>query len=88
MHLIVAPQLSNGWQQNHSTKTRQAGWAKEQSMQSLMSMIEINNFVIYCASEKHTSLFWRRIGADERKIYNVGNRKAAIRADLDEELDL
>jgi len=28
-----------GWQHNYSTKTRQAGWANEQSMYSLMSMI-------------------------------------------------
>jgi len=26
----VAPQLSRGWQHNHSSKTRQAGWANEQ----------------------------------------------------------
>ena len=38
MHLIVAPQLSSGWQHNYSTKTWQAGWANEQSMYSLMSM--------------------------------------------------
>ncbi len=36
--LIVAPQLSSGWQHNYSTKTRQAGHADEQSMYSLMSM--------------------------------------------------
>jgi len=38
LHLIVAPQLSSGWQHNYSTKTRQAGHANEQSMYSLMSM--------------------------------------------------
>ena len=32
------PQLSSGQQHNYSTKTRQAGWANEQSMNSLMSM--------------------------------------------------
>jgi hypothetical protein len=35
--MIVAPQLSGGWQHNHSTKARQGG-AKEQSIYS-MSMI-------------------------------------------------
>jgi hypothetical protein len=38
LHLIVVPQLSSGWQHNYSAKTRQAGWANEQSMYSLMSM--------------------------------------------------
>jgi hypothetical protein len=38
LHLIVVPQLSSGWHHNYSTKTRQAGWAYEQSMHSLMSM--------------------------------------------------
>jgi hypothetical protein len=31
-YLIVAPQLSSGWQHNYSTKTRLAGRANEQSM--------------------------------------------------------
>jgi hypothetical protein len=30
----------SGWQHNYSTKARPAGWANEQSMYSLMSMIE------------------------------------------------
>ncbi len=34
----MAPQLSSGRQHNYSTKTRQAGWANEQSMYSLMFM--------------------------------------------------
>jgi hypothetical protein len=38
LHLIVAPQLINGWQHNYSTKTRQVGCANEQSMYYLMSM--------------------------------------------------
>jgi hypothetical protein len=38
LHLILAPQLSSGWRHNYSTKTRQAGWANEQSMYSIMSM--------------------------------------------------
>jgi hypothetical protein len=38
-HLIVARQLSSGWRHNYSTKTRQSGWANEQSMYSLMSMM-------------------------------------------------
>jgi hypothetical protein len=38
LHLIVAPQL--GWRHNYSTKTRQAGRANEQSMYSLMSMVQ------------------------------------------------
>ncbi len=29
LHLIVAPQLSDGWWHNYSTKTRQAGQANE-----------------------------------------------------------
>jgi hypothetical protein len=41
--MIVAPQLSSGWQHNYSTKTRQVGWANEQSMYSLMSMV--SNYV-------------------------------------------
>jgi hypothetical protein len=32
LHLIVVTQLNSGWQHNYSTKTRQAGWANEQSM--------------------------------------------------------
>ncbi len=36
--LIVAPQLSSGWQHKYSTKTRPAGRTNEQSMYSLMSM--------------------------------------------------
>jgi hypothetical protein len=36
LHLIVAPQLSSGWQHNYSTKTRQVGRANEQSMYSLV----------------------------------------------------
>jgi hypothetical protein len=38
LHLIVVPQLSSGWWHNYSTKTRQVGWANEQSMYSLMPM--------------------------------------------------
>jgi len=41
----VAPQLSSGWQHNNSAKTRQAGWANEQSVYSLMSMIQSDNFI-------------------------------------------
>jgi len=32
LHLIVAPQLSGGWQHNHSTQTRLTGCTNEQSM--------------------------------------------------------
>ncbi len=39
LHLIMAPQLSSGWQHNYSTKTRQVGQANEQPMYSLMSML-------------------------------------------------
>jgi len=35
LHLIVAPQLSGGWQHKYSTKARQAGHANEQFMYSL-----------------------------------------------------
>jgi hypothetical protein len=38
LHLIVAPQLSVGWQHNYSTKARQADHVYEQSVYSLMSM--------------------------------------------------
>jgi hypothetical protein len=41
LHLIVAQQLSGGWQHNYSTKTRQAGHANEQSMYSWLSMVII-----------------------------------------------
>jgi len=44
LHLIVAPQLSSGWQHNYSTKTRLAGRANEQSMYSLMSMAQVAGF--------------------------------------------
>jgi hypothetical protein len=40
LHLIVAPKLSSGWRHIYSTKTRQLGWANEQSTYSLMSMIQ------------------------------------------------
>jgi hypothetical protein len=36
--MIVVPHLSSDWRHNYSTKTRQVGWANEQSMYSLMSM--------------------------------------------------
>jgi hypothetical protein len=42
LHLIVVPQLSSGWQHNNSTKTRQVGWANEQSMYSLMSIVSFS----------------------------------------------
>jgi hypothetical protein len=38
LHLIAAPQLSIGWQHNHSTKTRLSGLANEH-MYSFMSMV-------------------------------------------------
>jgi hypothetical protein len=37
--MIVAPQLSSGWQHNYSTKTRQVCRANEQSMYSLMTIV-------------------------------------------------
>ena len=39
LHQIVAPQLSDGWKHNYSTKTRQVGHAYEQSFYSLMSKL-------------------------------------------------
>jgi hypothetical protein len=42
LHLIVVLQLSSGWRLKYSTKTREAGWANEQSMHSFMSMAVIN----------------------------------------------
>jgi hypothetical protein len=46
LHLIVAPELSGGWQHNHSIKIRQLGCANEQSIYSLMSMVirNTNNY--------------------------------------------
>ncbi len=38
LHQIVVPQVSGGWQHNYSTKTRQAGYANEQSIYSKLSM--------------------------------------------------
>jgi hypothetical protein len=32
LYLMLAPQLSSGWQHNYSTKTRQMGCANEQSI--------------------------------------------------------
>jgi hypothetical protein len=46
LHMIVAPQLSSCWRHNFSTKTRQAGQANEQSMYSLMSMINPKYVII------------------------------------------
>jgi hypothetical protein len=43
LHLIVAPQLSSGWQ-HYSTKTGHAGQVNEQSM--YMSMVNIFPLVI------------------------------------------
>ncbi len=40
--LIVAPQLSSGWQHNYSTKTRQAGRANEHLMHSAKSMRKVD----------------------------------------------
>jgi hypothetical protein len=39
LHLIVVPQLSSGWRHNYAIKTRWAGYANEQSMYPLMSMV-------------------------------------------------
>jgi hypothetical protein len=40
----VAPQLGGSRRHNYSTKTRQAGLANEQSMDSLMSMGETHTY--------------------------------------------
>ncbi len=50
LHLIVAPQLSGGWQHYYSTKTRQAGHANEQSMYSLMSIVSLLTTFPVCPS--------------------------------------
>jgi hypothetical protein len=42
LYLIVMPQLSGGWQHIYSAKRRQAGRTNEQSIYSLMSMLEAN----------------------------------------------
>jgi len=39
LHLILAPQLSSGWQHNYLTKTWLAGCPNEQSMYSLMPVV-------------------------------------------------
>jgi hypothetical protein len=39
LHLIVAPQLSGGWQHYYSTKARQAGRTNEQSIYSQLSVV-------------------------------------------------
>ncbi len=46
LHLIVIPQLSDGWEHNYSTKTSQVGLANEQYMFSLKSMLWAN--VVRC----------------------------------------
>jgi len=38
--MVAAPQLSGGWQHNYSTKIRHMGCANEQSINSLMSMVQ------------------------------------------------
>jgi hypothetical protein len=45
LHLIVVPQQSSGWRHNNSTKTRQAGQANQQSMYSLVPMVDITSRV-------------------------------------------
>ncbi len=45
LHLIVAPQLSSGWWHNYSTKTRQVGWANEQSIYFLMSIVATHDAI-------------------------------------------
>ena len=46
----MAPQVSSGWWHNYRTITRQEGWANEQSMYSLMSMIEGNDHKNFTSS--------------------------------------
>jgi hypothetical protein len=46
LRLIVVPQLSVGWQQNYSTKTRQAGGANEQSIYSLTYITKMYLMVV------------------------------------------
>ncbi len=54
LHLIVAPKLGGGWRHNYSIKTRQAGQANEQSMYSLMSMVDVDILAVLARQ-----LFWR-----------------------------
>ncbi len=49
MHLIVAPQLSGGYQHNYPTKTVQAGHANEQSIYSLMSIARTISMFVVCS---------------------------------------
>jgi hypothetical protein len=42
----VAPQLSGDWQHSYTTKTRQAGLANEQSINSLVSMDSTQNKIL------------------------------------------
>ncbi len=78
LHLMVAPQLSSGWWHNYSTQTKQAGWANEQSMYSLMS---------YCAKRRaqkkphsvmhHDSSCWRPHNTQHNDISMTISKNAA-----------
>jgi hypothetical protein len=48
MHMIVAPQISGGWQHNYSTKARQAGHAKEQSVYNILSLDNMMWWFVPC----------------------------------------
>jgi enoyl-[acyl-carrier-protein] reductase (NADH) len=70
--LIVAPQLSSGRQNNYSTKTRQAGWANEQSMYSLMSMGQASSAKMMSHGGKLTTLAFhvtKKINKADELIY-------------------
>ncbi len=56
LHLIVVPQLSSGWEHNYTMKTRQAGWANEQSMYYLMSNV-YGLIKIVCIVTKVNNIF-------------------------------
>jgi hypothetical protein len=66
-HLIVVPQLSGGWQQNCSTKTRQVGYTNESSLvYSLMSMckpiiVNVDGITLTNWLSNLASIFRRRI---------------------------
>ncbi len=55
LHLIVVPQLSSGCQHSYSTKPRQAGCTDDQSMYSLMPLIDTHyqcNNTFFFANDK------------------------------------
>ncbi len=78
LHLIVAPQLGGGCQHNFSTKTRQTGNANEQSMNSLMSMLQGQSFARYKTKTRPNLNFWELSVEDERAVVDAPRRAAHL----------